>query len=70
MNSNSAHLSMCEHSVAKLMKHRSESQDDMNKSTNDHVFWKINPGSGRQIGIGGDKKNEGDNLFLMKYKAL
>ncbi len=24
---------------------RSESQDDMNKSTSDYVFWKINPGS-------------------------
>ncbi len=44
---------MCEHSVAKLMTHRSESQDDMNKSTGDCVFWKMNPGSGRQTGIGG-----------------
>lgn len=70
MNSNSAQLSMCEHSVAKLT-HRSESQDDMNKSTSDYVFCKINPGNGRQRGIGGEKKNEGDevkgNLFLMKY---
>ncbi len=31
----------------KLMTHRSESQDDMNKSTSDYVFWKINLGSGR-----------------------
>ncbi len=37
------------------MTHRSESQDDMNKSTSDYVFWKMNPGSGRQ-GIGGEKK--------------
>ncbi len=56
------------------MTHRSESQDDMNKSTGDYVFWKMNPGSGRQRGIGGGNKNEGDevrgHLFLMKYKAL
>ncbi len=61
---------MCEHSVAKLMTHRSESQDDMNRSTADYV----NPGNGRQRGIGGEKKNEGDevkgHLLLMKYKAL
>ncbi len=76
MNSNSAHLSMCEHSVAKLMTHRSESQDDMNKSTSDYVFWKINHGSGRQRGEErihflplfssflqrGEKKNEGDEI--------
>ncbi len=51
-----------------------ESQDEMNKSTSDYEFWKINPGSGRQRGIGGENKNEGDevkcHLFLMKYKAL
>ncbi len=56
------------------MTHRSESQDDMNKSTSDYVFWKMNPGSGRRRGIGGEKKNEGDevkgHLFLMKFKAL
>ncbi len=40
MNTNSTHLSMCEHSVA-LMTHSSESQDDMNTSTSDCVFWKI-----------------------------
>ncbi len=53
------------------MTHSSESQDDMHRSTRDYVFWKINPGRGRQIGIG-ENKNEGDefkgNLFLMKYK--
>ncbi len=55
------------------MTHRSESQDDMNKSTSDYVFCKMNPGSERQRGIGGEI-NEVDevngNLFLMKYKAL
>ncbi len=34
----------------------------------------MNPGSGRQRGIGGENKNEGNevkgNLFLMKYKSL
>ncbi len=34
----------------------------------------MNPGSGRQRRIGGEKKNEGDevkgHLLLMKYKAL
>ncbi len=40
------------------------------------MFWKINPGSGIQRGIGGENTNEGDKgdpgdpLFLMKYKAL
>ncbi len=57
-----------------MMTHRSESQDDMNKSTSDYVFWKMNPGGLRQRGIGGENKNEGDevkgHLFLMKYKAL
>ncbi len=71
MNTNSAHLSMCEHSVVKLI---SESQDDMNRSTSDYVFWEMNPGRRRQRGIGGEKKNEGDEvkgrLLLMKYKAL
>ncbi len=56
------------------MSHRSQSQDDMNKSTSDYVFWEINPGSGIQRGIGGEKINEGDavkaHLLLMKYKAL
>ncbi len=64
---------MCAHSVAKRMTHRSESQDDMNKSTSDYVFWKMNPGSGR-LKKRKEKKNEGDDvkgyLFLMKYKAL
>ncbi len=74
MNSNGTHLSICEHSVAKRMTHRSESQDDMNKSTSDYVFWKMNHASRRQRGIEGENKNEGDDLnvhlFLMKYKAL
>ncbi len=74
MNWNSTHLSMCEHTVAQLRTHRSEYQGDMNKSTSDYVFWKTNPGCGRQRGIEGEKKNGGDevkrNLFLMKYKAL
>ncbi len=65
---------MCEHSVAKLITHRSESQDDMHKSTSDYVFWKMNHASRRQRRIEGEKKNEGDevkgHLFLMKYKAL
>ncbi len=73
MNTNSTHLSMCEHSVAQLKTHRSGSQDEMNRSTSDYVFWKMNPGSGRQRGIGG-KTNEGGevmgHLLLMKYKAL
>ncbi len=56
MYSSNTHLSMREHSVAKLMTHRSESQDDMNKSKSDYVFWKMNPGSGRQRGIGGENK--------------
>ncbi len=34
----------------------------------------MNPDSGRQRGIGGEKKNEGNevksHLLLMKYKAL
>ncbi len=51
MNTNSTHLSMCEDSVAKLMTNRSESQDDMNKSTADYEFCKMNPGRGRQRGI-------------------
>ncbi len=46
----------------------------MNRSAADYVFWKMNPGNGIQRGIGGEKKNEGDefkgHLFLMKYKAL
>ncbi len=56
------------------MTQQSESQDDMNKSTSDYVFWKMNPGNGRQRGNGEENKNEGDavkgHLFLMKYKAL
>ncbi len=56
------------------MTHRSESQDEMNNSTSDYVSWKINSGSGKQRGIGGENNNEGDevkgHLFLMKYKAL
>ncbi len=56
------------------MTQQSESQNDMNRSTGDYVFWKINPGNGIQRGIGGEKKNEGDevkgHLLLMKYKAL
>ncbi len=56
------------------MTQQSESQDDMNKSTSDYVFWKMNPGSERQRGIRGENKNEGDkvkgHLLLMKYKAL
>ncbi len=47
------------------MTHRSESQDDMNRSTADYVFWKINPGNG--IWYGDEVKG---NLLLMKYKAL
>ncbi len=54
------------------MTHQSESQHDINRSTSNYVFWKMNPGSGRQRGTGGGNKNEGDevktNLFLMKYK--
>ncbi len=64
---------MCEHSVAKLITQQSESQDDMNRSTNYYVLLKINPGNGIQRGIG-EKKNEGGevkgHLLLMKYKAL
>ncbi len=45
-----------------------------NKSTSDYVLWKTNPGSGIQRGLGGENKNEGDevkgHLFLMKYKVL
>ncbi len=56
------------------MTHSSESQDDMNRSTSDYVFWEMNPDSGRRRGIGGENKNEGDevkgHLLLMKYKAL
>jgi len=74
MNTNSTQSSMCEHSVAKLKTHRSGSQDDMHRSTSDYVFWKINPNSGRQGGIWGEKENEGNevkgHLLLMKYKAL
>ncbi len=44
------------------MTHQSESQDDMNTSTGDYEFWKMNPGSERQRGIGGEKKNEGDEV--------
>ncbi len=62
---------MRQHSVSKLMTHSSGSQDDMNKSTSDYVFWKINTGRGRQRR---GNKNEGDavkvHLFLMKYKTL
>ncbi len=65
---------MSEHSVVKLMTQQSESQDDMNRSTSGYVFWKMYPGSEMQRGIGGEKKNEGDevkgHLLLMKYKAL
>ncbi len=65
---------MCEHSVANLMTQQSESQDDMNRSTSDYGFWKMNPCNEKQRGIGGEKKNEEDavngQLFLMKYKAL
>ncbi len=56
------------------MTHRSESQDDMNKSTRDYVFWKMNHASRRQREIEGEKKKEGGDvkghLFLMRYKAL
>ncbi len=45
------------------MTHQSESQDDMNRSTSDCVFWKMNPGSGRQRGIWGEKKNEGGEVI-------
>ncbi len=52
----------------------SESQDDMNRSTGDYVFCEMNPGRRRQREIGGEEKNEGDEvkgrLLLMKYKAL
>ncbi len=41
------------------MTQQSESQDDMNRSTGDYVFWKINLGDGRQRGIGGEKKMKG-----------
>ncbi len=72
MYTNSKLLSVFEHS-AKLMTQQSESQDDMNGSTSDYVFWKINPDNGRQRGIWWENKNEGDevkgNLFLIKYKA-
>ncbi len=44
------------------MTHRSASQDDMNKSTSDYVFWKMNHASRRQRAIGGEKKNEGDEV--------
>ncbi len=44
------------------MTHRSESQGDMNKSTSDYVFWKMNPGCGRQRGIGGENNNDGDEV--------
>ncbi len=54
------------------MTQMSESQDDMNKSTSDYGFWKMNPGNGKQTGIGGESKNYGyevkGNLFLMKTK--
>jgi len=70
-DTNSTHLSICEHSVAKLMTPQSEPQEDMNRSTSDCVFWKTDPGSGRQRGIGGEMTNEGDevkgHLFLMKH---
>ncbi len=56
------------------MTHRSASQDDMNKSTSDSVFCKMNHASTRQRAIGGEKKNEGGevkgDLLLMKYKEL
>ncbi len=45
------------------MTHQSESQDDMNRSTSDCVFWKMNPGSGRQRGIGGENNNEGGEVI-------
>ncbi len=56
------------------MTQQSESQNDMNRSTSGYVFWKMDPGNGIQRGIGGENKNEGDEvkgyLLLMKYKAL
>ncbi len=27
-----------------------------------YIFWKMNPGSGRQRGIGGENKNEGNEV--------
>ncbi len=51
MYTNSKLLSVFEHSL-KLMTQQSESQDDMNGSTSDYVFWKNNPDNGRQRGIG------------------
>ncbi len=46
----------------------------MNRSTSDYVFWKMNPDSERQRGIGGEKVNEGDevkgHLLRMTFKAL
>ncbi len=59
---------MCEHSVVKLISGWYE------QSTSGFVFGEMNPGNGIQRGIGGGKKDEGDevkgHLLLMKYKAL
>ncbi len=36
-------------------------------------FGQINPGNGRQRGIGGENKNEGDEVkgqLFLKYKAV
>ncbi len=55
----STQSSMCEHSVVKLITRQSESQDDMKRGTSDYVFWKMNPDSGRQRGMGGEKKMKG-----------
>ncbi len=53
------------------MTHRSESQDDMNRSTGDYVFWILEVGDKEELG---GNRIEGDevkgHLFLMKYKAL
>ncbi len=64
MNSNSTFIHVWTFR-RKLKTHRSGSQDDMNRSTSDCVFWKMNPDSGRQRGIGGEKVNEG-----MRSKAI
>ncbi len=55
------------------MTHRSESQDDMHRSTADYLLWKINPIGVKKRGRGGGKsKGMGvkGHLFLMNYKAM
>ncbi len=63
MNTNITHLSMCEHSEVKLMTHRSHIRMIWTRA---QVCF-MNPGRGRQRGIGGEK---GRKMKGMRSKVI